>query len=205
MKGQYTDYGCYSGKRWFSYAHQLHAIEELAPKSVLEIGVGAGMVAACLKCSRVSATTMDIDASLCPDHVGSVTCMPFADASFDAVCCCQVLEHLPYDQFAAALREIRRVCTSGAVISLPDVGRQVCLNLRLPKVGRVSWDWQLPGTRRMTPHTHASLAEMGHFWEISYSGQSLRQVCNEIKRTGFHIRRTWRVPEFEWHRFFLLV
>jgi len=42
-------------------------------------------------------------------HHGVIEAMPFADASFDAVFCSEVFEHLASDQLQAALPEIGRV------------------------------------------------------------------------------------------------
>jgi SAM-dependent methyltransferase len=49
---------------------------------------------------------------------------PFADASFDVVLCCEILEHLQNDPLAA-LREIYRVLRPGArlVVTTPNVAR----------------------------------------------------------------------------------
>ena len=66
-------------------------------------------------------TTVDIDPALGPDVVGSVTRLPFDDDAFDVALCCEVLEHLPWDEAEAALQEVSRVVSRGAVVSVPDV------------------------------------------------------------------------------------
>lgn len=117
----YTSRAYNSKERICSFWHQVDEVHEMGAADVLEIGPGSGMVTDWLRQAGVIVKTMDLDARLKPDVVGSVTDIPLRDNSIDAVLCCQVLEHLPFDQAEAALAEIGRVAHLGAVISLPDV------------------------------------------------------------------------------------
>lgn len=188
--------------RLFSIAHQLDAALSLHPSSVLEVGVGAGVAAAALRAAGVRVTTLDLQPELGPDLVGSVTAIPAEAGAFDAALCCQVLEHLPFDQFTVALRELRRVTRLGLVLSLPDVTPHWELAFALPGVRRkrvsLSPAW-FP--RRPRPE---KLGKLGHHWEIGYRGSTLPVVRREITAAGWRIARSWRVPEKAWHRFFLL-
>ncbi|MBW1936730.1 MAG: class I SAM-dependent methyltransferase, partial [Deltaproteobacteria bacterium] len=76
-----------SKKRWISYWHQIDEILTLSLNSVLEVGIGNGLVANYLKRRGINITTLDIDERLMPDYVGSVLDMPFADNSFEVVTC----------------------------------------------------------------------------------------------------------------------
>jgi ubiquinone/menaquinone biosynthesis C-methylase UbiE len=49
-------------------------------------------------------------------RVGSVTSLPYADASFDVAVCNDVLQHLGEHQAPAALRELRRVLRPGGTL-----------------------------------------------------------------------------------------
>lgn len=51
-----------------------------------------------------------------PDLLGSVDRLPFADNSFDAVICSEVIEHTRYPE--ASIQELRRVCKPGGFIYL---------------------------------------------------------------------------------------
>ncbi|NOY35618.1 MAG: class I SAM-dependent methyltransferase, partial [bacterium] len=102
--------------RWLSYYYQIREIKK--GEKVLEIGIGNGTVADYLR-KRSSIVTMDIDKELNPDIVGDVLNIPFENKEFDVVLCAEVLEHLPFEYFEKALKEIRRV-GKRAIISLPD-------------------------------------------------------------------------------------
>lgn len=187
--------------RVFSYAHQIDTVLRLAPRTVLEVGVGPGLVAAALRALGITVTTLDVQQNLNPDLLGSVTDIPLDEASCDVALCCQVLEHLPYPCFVPALRELRRVTTSGLVLSLPDVTGFYQVSLKLPKLG--SHAWVLPGFGR---HERAippeQFARDGHHWEIGYTGTTPADVRTDIARAGWTIAKEWRVPEMPYHRFF---
>ncbi len=190
------------GGRLFSYAHQMNAVLEREPRTVLEIGPGPGMVTAALRSIDIDVTTVDIQPELKPDVVASVTELPFADDSFDVSMCCQVLEHLPFDQFLPALKELGRVSRTAVVISLPDCTPHYTLHLRLPKFHRVTYNW----SRRVSPSQNAKDAVYkrdGHYWEIGYPGTRLIDLRN-ILANHIHIDRSWRVPECPYHRFIVL-
>src|SRR5262249_34963101 len=110
-----------SKERFCSFWHQVDETLSLEPETVLEVGPGSGIVTYCLRHAGIQMTTVDLDAELGPDVVGSVTQLPLADGSFDAVLCCEVLEHLPWEEAEAALGELARVTRKGVVLSLPDV------------------------------------------------------------------------------------
>jgi len=102
-----------------SFAHQLSSVFGLEPESVLEVGPGPGIVTEAMRAARIRVITVDLQPELGPDIAASVVDMPVADSAVDVVLCCQVLEHLPFEQFSVALSEIRRVARHGLVMSLP--------------------------------------------------------------------------------------
>ena len=44
---------------------------------------------------------------------GSITHLPFADSSFDAITACEVLEHLDENNFLQAIKELKRILVTG--------------------------------------------------------------------------------------------
>lgn len=66
-----------------------------------------------------------IDANYSSDRVrlGSITALPYADATFDRVLCLDVLEHLTFDDQPRALAELTRVLRPGGeiLLSVPNL------------------------------------------------------------------------------------
>lgn len=52
--------------------------------------------------------------------VGDIFKLPFEDGTFDFVHAHQVIVHLPLDKVGAALREMRRVCKAGGLVTFRD-------------------------------------------------------------------------------------
>src|SRR3546814_692103 len=113
--GKYMEKG-----RWNSIWHQLDEIIRLQPRRVLEIGPGIGLFKRAAGLYGVPVETLDIDPELKPDHVASVTELPFADGEFDVVCAFQMLEHVPYDVSLAAFAEMSPVANRALIISFPN-------------------------------------------------------------------------------------
>jgi ubiquinone/menaquinone biosynthesis C-methylase UbiE len=192
-----------AGGRIFSFAHQIDTVISFEPRSVLEIGVGTGIVTAALRAIGLAVTTLDIQPELNPDLLGSVTAIPADKGTFDVALCSQVLEHLPFEQFRAALSELRRVTKNGLILSLPDPQPNYFVLLRLPKIRRFHWAY----TRHRFPshdYVQSRWELAGHYWEIGDRGNQLRDIKEALRNAQWHVVRTWRVPEKPYHRFFKL-
>jgi len=116
--------------RFCDIARKLHGLTR-----VLDVGAGHGMLLALLAelghaCTAVDAVdpmvrhaavyrSHDIAFHRCNIEVDR---LPFADASFDAVVCCQVLEHFTHSHLPA-VREMHRVLRPGGLleIDVPNV------------------------------------------------------------------------------------
>jgi SAM-dependent methyltransferase len=184
--------------RWQSLWCQIDEILSVKPSRVLEVGKGAGILGAILSHQGLNYTSVDFDPALRPDFVGSVTALPFADASFDAVCCFQVLEHLPFESFGQALRELRRVSVGKVIISLPDAKKLWYFEIYLPKIGPFGIHIPRP---RLRPQRHVFDGE--HYWEIGKEGFPVERIQQEFASAGLRVERTYRVLGNTYHRFFV--
>jgi len=188
-----------SKARWMSFYYQITEIMNKKPKNVLEIGAGKRVMGSIIKQFGIAYETVDIDPELEPDHLASVLCMPLKDSSFDIVCCFQMLEHIPYEDFVKALKEIRRVARSNVVISLPDAKTLFHYSFYIPKVGIKHLSIPKP---RLKPPVHIFDGE--HRWEINKADYPLSRVLADIQAAGFEIETTYRPIENSYHHFFVL-
>jgi ubiquinone/menaquinone biosynthesis C-methylase UbiE len=190
--------------RWSSYYHQIDEILSIQPNTVLEIGVGRGIVGNVLKhIFDIKYESLDIDENLKPDHVGDVLNLPLPDNSFDVVCAFQVLEHLPFQSLTIALREMLRTANKAMIISLPDAGSIFSFRFR---VNKMTLKFLIPNFLSF-PTKHKFDGE--HYWEINKRGYSTRKIRTLIKdiasQQGFYLKKEFRNKDHPYHRFFTLV
>ncbi len=188
-----------SSERWMSYWHQLVMVRRNDPKTVLEIGVGEGLVARELELGGVKVTTVDIAEDLHPDVVGSVMALPFADNSFDLVLAAEILEHIEFSDVPVALREIARVARAQVVISVPHPGWVFSINYKLPMVPRIEHFAQIPFFWK----EHVFNGE--HYWELGKKGYSMSRFLKLAHEAGLRLVSRERHADDPAHRFFHFV
>jgi SAM-dependent methyltransferase len=185
--------------RFVSYWHQIDEVRKTNPVSVLEIGVGNGLVRDYLKRLGMNVTTLDIDQRLHPDLIGSVLEIPVPDDTFDTVTCFQVLEHLPFEDFVSAARELVRVSRKHVLLSLPDVHRVFTVHGRVPGFGYYQVMLPIPRIKNLE---HQFDGE--HYWEIGKARYSVGRIKRELDKAGLMLEHTFRAVENPYHRFFIL-
>lgn len=114
------------GKRW-EYPWALERAGLKPGARVLDAGCGDSIFPVYLaRCGyRVTAVDRQLDPAVGDYHQarvhyvrGDLTALPLATGSFDAIFCISVIEHLPEDQTAVALEELRRALRPGAPLLL---------------------------------------------------------------------------------------
>lgn len=181
-------------KRWTSYWHQIQTIRRCAPRNVLEIGVGSGLLSWYMREKlKLEVTTVDIDPALRPDVLSDVRQLSqhLAPRSFDLVCAFQVLEHLPFDQFERALEQLAAVSRDYVLITLPNNGRTFQLRAEMWRLqiafGRkIGWRrrWRFDGE---------------HYWEVGTIGHSPSEVRRRISRV-LRLESESIYPDNPYHR-----
>ena len=195
-KSHYEGAAYRSGERWSSYWHQLALVYAAAPKTLLEVGVGQGIVARELRQSGVMVTTVDIAEDLAPDVVGSVTALPFPDNSFDAVLAAEILEHIRFEDVPQALSEIARVARDSAIISLPHPGYVFSIQYKLPLLPRIELFGQIP----FFWQEHRFNGE--HYWELGKKGYPVSRFVACAREAGLELIELQKHADDPAHRFF---
>lgn len=152
-------------------------------KKILIVGPGQGLCTEVLKWKGYEVTTLDIDETLRPDHVGSVHEMSrFETGSFDAVIASHVLEHLAEPYLDASLIEIARVGRY-ALIYLPVHG--VPFQVRfLAGIRNLDFSFILDlfnyfeKPDGITPR----YMEKQHYWEIGMKGFRRKDMKERMSR-----------------------
>jgi predicted SAM-dependent methyltransferase len=185
--------------RWMSYWYQLKEIVDRKDiTSLLDIGPGSLFLKKALEVHRPELVykTMDIDATLNPDVVGSVVDVPFSDESFDLVCAFQVLEHIEFADFEKALLELKRVSKKYIFISLPH------------NVPSFDMQFKLPGLKRFRVAIKFPLGQKHvfngqHYWEVGKKGYSATKILG-IFQKHFEVIDEYVPFENQYHHFYIL-
>ena len=196
-KSHYEGSAYRSGERWNSYWHQLELVAATKARTVLEVGVGSGVVARELKSRGVQVTTVDIASDLQPDVVGSVTVLPFEPNSFDCVLAAEILEHIEFKDVSQALSEIALVTRKSVVISIPHPGWVFSISYKLPLFPLVRLMSQIPFFWK----THTFNGE--HYWELGKKGYPIKRFTDAGAAAGLKLVRAEKHTDDPGHRFFL--
>ncbi len=196
-KSHYEGKAYRSQERWDSYWHQISLVRETKPQTLLEVGVGEGVVARELSATGVAVTTIDIAEDLHPDVVGSVTALPFPDKSFDTVLAAEILEHVCFEDIPQALSELCRVARANVIVSLPHPGYVFSLIAKIPLLQRFSLLFKIP----FFWETHKFNGE--HYWELGKRTYPLRVFIRQAKKAGLSPRLSHSYADDPAHRFFL--
>jgi hypothetical protein len=169
--------------RFISYFYQVDLVKSLNVSSLLEIGVGNKTVTNCLREYGYTLTTCDIDPALGVDYVADIRSLPFADNAFDAVLVYEVLEHLPWGEIPAALRELNRVSKKHVLVSVPYSCAAFEITVYFPLIKRLLNKSFIDLFFLRLPYFFRRQKFDGeHYWEMGKKGYSIQAVRNVLKQ-----------------------
>jgi 2-polyprenyl-3-methyl-5-hydroxy-6-metoxy-1,4-benzoquinol methylase len=138
---------------------------------VLDAGCGEGVLVD-EYAGRLNIVGVDANYSSERVNQGSVTALPFADASFDRALCLDVLEHLTYEDQPRALAELSRVLRPAGIlfVSVPNLAhlQSRVQFLLLGRLIRTASELKHPGDRPAGEYIR--LAERAGFTLIERRG-----------------------------------
>lgn len=197
----YTTMAYLSRERWISFWYQIMEVMTRSPHSVLEVGLGSGIVSRTLRDLGVLVTTVDFDYRLRPTIVGDITALPIQSKSVDVVLVAEVLEHISFQEASLALRGLAQIMAKRIVITLPHFSRfapSIALKI-FPFVPRIQKVFPIS----VFPPTHHFDGQ--HYWEIGKSGYSLARVRQMLTgSTRMALVRDYVIEENPFHHMFVL-
>jgi SAM-dependent methyltransferase len=183
---------------YINHWYQADTVLNLVGKGgrVLEIGLGSGHTTWLMRLWGLEVVTSDIDPALGPDLVADVSNLPMDANSFDCILIAEVLEHLPFDLFVPAVRELARVSKKHVVITLPEPRVGVATLVNLPTIQPLRLALGLP--------FRTTLRGGGeHFWELGRKGYPCRRIRKAIGQAGLRIVQEFRPGVSLYCRFFV--
>lgn len=152
-------------------------------RNLLIVGPGQGLDKQVFEWRGYQVTTLDIDDTFRPDHIGSIHDMTmFSDGEFDAVIVSHVLEHLAVPYLDKAFREIARVGRH-ALVYLPVAGRhgQVTFTLGIKDIG-FSLIWDIYNFFHKPDGITAAYCNNQHFWEMGMRGFRVKDIKSRLSQ-----------------------
>lgn len=198
---EHYDFSKYvSWERWSSYWHQLHEIDTVRPNDVLCIGIGDDIVPSILQRKGYAVSRFDFDPRLEPDYVGGVGDVRKSvdNRIFDAVLCCQVLEHQPFEKLAHTLEQLLSITKSRLVVSLP-YSHVPMLRLKLRLYRSVFADLDLLVQKFWKPWKF----DGEHYWEVGAREFPMSRIAPLFHRQGFKTRH-FHAKENPYHLFLVM-
>lgn len=159
--GVYYSDQYFDNKQLYSLAKQINDIYNFGVKSVIEIGIGNGFVSSFLRRSGIKVKTFDINKNLQPDVCCSIEDVPrYINEDYDLTVCCEVLEHMPFEQFSSNIDMISKL-SDDAYITLPNNRKSFGFGgiIRVPKLKHKEISFYIDINNK--GHLGS-----GHFWEV---------------------------------------
>jgi malonyl-CoA O-methyltransferase len=148
----------------------LRFLGDLNRRRIADIGCGKGRFARVLKENNPGASIVAFDLAeamlrAAPQNIlpccGSMTCLPFADASFDAAYATESLEHAV--DIDAAVRELCRIVKPGGRIVIIDKNAEQWGRLETPSWER--WFERKALEKMLRRHCREVSSELISYWE----------------------------------------
>jgi SAM-dependent methyltransferase len=182
----------YSQKRIVHQWTQLDMLAATASRRVLEIGPAGGLVTAMLANAGYEVETLDCEprAFTNPDtrHIeADIETLRAADiAGYDAILCCETLEHIDWDRVGGVLRAFRESGARHLVVSVPYMAFQITFDLYL-NAQTLRHYFSLK--KRLHRREFAREPPGGHQWEVGYRGYPLKRWEERLQSCGWTIVR----------------
>lgn len=180
QKSAYFNENYFALPQLFSFAQQIHDIHNMKPENILEIGIGNGFTSTYMKRAGFNVTTVDINPELQPDICCPIDELPsyIKESRFDLVVCCEVLEHMPFEEFEKNIAIINSI-GNRLYMTLPNHKKVFGFAgiIRIPKFPEVF-------IKKQFEMKNENPLSVEHFWEVDSSSKSSKsEIISILKRS----------------------
>lgn len=182
--------GYYSRKRIVHQWMQLNMLACTDARRVLEVGPAMGLVTAMLDNAGYEVTTVDyteqqFDCPRVPHIRGNMLELEAIElAGHDAILCCEMLEHVPYDMVDPVLAKFHASGARYLIVSVPHMAFQLTVDLYF---NRHCFREYFSLKKFLFLQNFTPEPEYGHQWEIGYRGYSLKRWEKKLQGAGYRI------------------
>lgn len=193
-------------RRWNSYFIQIKEISKsliIGGGEILLVGIGDGIVPYLLKKIMPNSivTTVDYDEDLAPDICCDIRELSkFVSERYDIIMCCQVLEHLKFEEIDKVMVEFTKCLVQNGklILSLPDSGIPCAIRVILPKLHIRNY------VRKWCRWYRKEFEFNGeHYWEVNSAWKYRDKKIREIISQYFIVESDYLVPNNSYHRFYV--
>lgn len=183
----------YTDKRIQHQWMQVHLLDGLPVQRILEIGPYLGLVTAMLRNAGYEVVTFDIEQQVADElrspsveliagDIRDFDSASLAARGFDAIICCETLEHLPFDQVGNVLAALAQVRARYLILSVPFMGSQLTFELYINRfVARKYTSLKkFMGFKKFPKPDNIDDWEP-HKWEVGYRDTPLPVVRSKIE------------------------
>src|SRR5947209_11401308 len=180
----------YSRKRIVHQWTQVHLLTTVNCQKVLEVGPGLGLVTSLLVNSGCEVHTLDkapraFDYPAVPHLQKDVRDVRGDEiAGYDAILCCETLEHIEWDRVGSVLAAFRDGGAKHLIVSVPYMAFQLLFEIYLnSRTVRHYFSMK----KLLWLRNFAAEPPGGHQWEVGYRGYKLRCWEDRLKNSGWSI------------------
>ena len=193
-----------SKERFSSYCAILKMVLKHNYQSIADIGKGSGIMAALLTNFNIPVTTIDYADNLNPDIICDVRNLNQLKEQFDCVLCCQVLEHIPFDDFDKAVKSLIAISKKAVIITIPDRRYYLETSFKIPGFNQKNVQINLPfPIKRWNANKNPE-----HLWEMNQKPYTESAVCQLIDatcaRNNYQLAEHKRIDGNPTHHYFYL-
>jgi hypothetical protein len=197
-----------SERRYLSYYHQIknimHFVEQKKATKILIAGKGDGVVQKILEAYNelydlhLVVKTFDFAEDLHPDILGDLLDIgKLVSEQYDIIVCCQVLEHLPFDESVQVLAQMREI-SKYVIMSVPYNTITLRGTLKVPLLKEFEFCMKIPIWR-----DKKGMVDSRHYWELGYS-ISLKNYKKILQKIGYHPISSY-VLKKDGYKYFILL